>query len=69
MCIGCGLCAEVCKFGAIVLEEIEGKGFRAKNIAASCKGCGLCAASCPQGAIDMLHFRDRQILAAVSARQ
>jgi heterodisulfide reductase subunit A len=68
-CIGCGLCAEVCKFGAIAMEEIEGKGFRAKNIAASCKGCGLCAASCPQGAIDMLHFRDRQILAAVSAMQ
>ena len=69
ICIGCGLCAEVCNFGAIIIEEIEGKGFRAKNIAASCKGCGLCAASCPQGAIDMLHFRDRQILAAVSARQ
>jgi heterodisulfide reductase subunit A len=67
ICIGCGLCAEVCNFGAIVMEEIEGKGFRAKNIAASCKGCGLCAASCPQGAIDMLHFRDRQLLAAVSA--
>ncbi len=69
ICIGCGLCAEVCKFGAIVMEEIEGKGFRAKNIAASCKGCGLCAASCPQGAIDMLHFRDRQLLAAISAVQ
>ncbi len=69
LCIGCGLCAEVCNFGAIVMEEIEGKGFRAKNIAASCKGCGLCAASCPQGAIDMLHFRDRQLLAAVSAVQ
>ena len=67
ICIGCGLCAEVCNFGAIVMEEIEGKGFRAKNIPASCKGCGLCSASCPQGAIDMLHFRDRQLLAAVSA--
>jgi heterodisulfide reductase subunit A2 len=66
-CIGCGLCAEVCNFGAIVIEEVEGKGYRAKNIEASCKGCGLCAASCPQKAIDMLHFKDRQILAAVSA--
>ena len=64
-CIGCGLCVEVCPFGAIELEEIEGKGYRAKNIAASCKGCGLCASSCPKKAIDMLHFRDQQIMAAV----
>ncbi len=64
-CIGCGLCVEVCPFGAIELEEIEGQGYRAKNISASCKGCGLCASSCPQKAIDMLHFRDQQIMAAV----
>ena len=66
-CIGCGLCAEVCAFGAIELEAVEGKGYRAKNISASCKGCGLCAASCPQQAIDMLHFRDQQITASVCA--
>ncbi len=66
-CIGCGLCVEVCGFGAILLEEVEGKGMRAKNIPASCKGCGLCAASCPQKAIDMLHFRDQQIIASVCA--
>ena len=66
-CIGCGLCSEVCAFAAIELEAVEGKGYRAKNIPASCKGCGLCAASCPQHAIDMLHFRDEQIIAAVCA--
>jgi len=66
-CIGCGLCEEICAFNAIMLEEIEGKGYRAKNISASCKGCGLCAASCPQQAIDMLHFRDQQIVASVCA--
>jgi len=66
-CIGCGLCEEICAFNAIVLEEIEGKGYRAKNISASCKGCGLCASSCPQQAIDMLHFRDRQIVASICA--
>jgi len=65
-CIGCGLCTEVCAFGAIVLEEVDGKK-KAKNISASCKGCGLCASSCPQHAIDMLHFRHQQILAAVCA--
>ncbi|MBW2571035.1 MAG: FAD-dependent oxidoreductase [Deltaproteobacteria bacterium] len=66
-CIGCGLCEEVCAFAAIELEEIEGKGYRAKNISASCKGCGLCASSCPQIAIDMLHFRDAQIVASICA--
>ncbi len=66
-CIGCGLCTEVCSFSAIVLEEVEGKGQRAKNIPASCKGCGLCASSCPQHAIDMLHFKDEQITASVCA--
>jgi len=66
-CIGCGLCVEVCAFAAIRLEEVEGKGYRAENISASCKGCGLCAASCPQQAIDMLHFKDDQILASVCA--
>jgi heterodisulfide reductase subunit A len=66
-CIGCGLCTEVCAFAAIELEEVEGKGYRAKNISASCKGCGLCASSCPQQAIDMLHFRDAQIVASICA--
>ena len=66
-CIGCGLCTEVCAFGAIVLDEVEGKGYRARNISASCKGCGLCASSCPQLAIDMLHFKHEQIEAAVKA--
>jgi heterodisulfide reductase subunit A len=66
-CIGCGLCVEICPFGAIKAEEIEEGVTRAVNIPASCKGCGLCAASCPQHAIDMLHFRDAQIEASIEA--
>jgi len=67
LCIGCGLCEAACVFGAIRLIKVEGKGYRAENIPASCKGCGVCAASCPQIAIDMIHFRDRQIVAAIKA--
>jgi heterodisulfide reductase subunit A len=66
-CIGCGLCTEICAFNAMILENDAGKGYRAKNIPASCKGCGLCAATCPQKAIDMMHFRDSQIFAATEA--
>ncbi len=66
-CIGCGLCEASCPFNAIRLVKVHGKGYRAENISASCKGCGICAAACPQKTIDMMHFRDRQILAAIHA--
>ena len=67
VCIGCGLCVLNCSFGAIHLVTVAGKGFRAENLLAFCKGCGICAAGCPQRAIDMMHFRDRQVLAAIHA--
>ena len=67
LCIGCGLCVLNCTFGAIQLVQVAGQGYRAENLPAYCKGCGICAAGCPQRAIDMMHFRDRQVLAAIHA--
>ncbi len=67
LCIGCGMCEANCAFGAIRLHEEPGKGYRAETVSASCKGCGVCAAGCPQKAIDMKHFRDCQIVAAIRA--
>ena len=67
LCIGCGLCESSCSFGAIHLVKDETKGYWAENISVSCKACGVCSAACPQKAIDMIHFRDRQIIAAIQA--
>lgn len=45
-CIGCGICARECKFGAIEIIN---------NLAIvddeKCKGCSLCVKKCPTGAI------------------
>lgn len=61
-CLKCGLCAEICSFGAIEIVDKE-----PRVIKALCKGCGMCAADCPQDAITMIHFTDEQILAQVEA--
>ncbi|HDJ26344.1 MAG TPA: CoB--CoM heterodisulfide reductase iron-sulfur subunit A family protein [Candidatus Bathyarchaeota archaeon] len=61
-CIGCGLCVEICPFGAPVLEARKA---RIREV--MCKGCGTCAASCPRGAISMRHFKDEQIIAQLHA--
>jgi len=61
-CIGCGLCEEICAYGAHYLED--GK---AHTIAALCRGCGACAAECPRRAIAMQHYTDEQVLAQIKA--
>jgi heterodisulfide reductase subunit A len=67
LCSGCGLCEKACPFGAMRRQEISEKGYRAESISASCKGCGVCAAACPQKAIDMKHFSNVQLVAAIRA--
>jgi len=62
LCIGCGLCEEICPYGAH--KVVEGKS---TVIEALCRGCGACAVECPQRAISMRHFGDQEILAQVEA--
>lgn len=50
-CTGCGRCAELCRFGAVVAA---GPLFRIDPV--SCEGCGVCVTFCPAGAVD---FPDR----------
>lgn len=65
-CMGCGMCAEACLYGAILLEETK-QGKKAQVIPVLCKGCGLCNSKCPTGAIELRHFRDQQIEAEINA--
>lgn len=70
LCVGCGLCVEICGYKAIelVTKEIEGKE---KNVAqvneALCKGCGACSAACFSGAIQQNGFTDDQIFSMINA--
>jgi len=62
LCIGCGLCEEICPYGA---PKIENGKSKVREIL--CRGCGSCAAECPRRAIAMRHFEDQQILAQAKA--
>ncbi len=44
-CTECGLCAEHCRFGAIM----PGSPYRVEPT--SCEGCGVCGMVCPEGAV------------------
>ncbi|MBN1336498.1 MAG: ATP-binding protein [Deltaproteobacteria bacterium] len=46
LCDGCGACAEICQFNAIVVARDKPLVF-----ADLCHGCGGCARVCPRGAI------------------
>jgi MinD superfamily P-loop ATPase len=51
-CTGCGVCREVCRFGAIrqVGSGADTPGFAVDPL--SCESCGVCVRFCPAGAID-----------------
>ena len=55
-CTGCGVCAERCRFGAVVANgnPSDKPAFTVDPI--SCEGCGVCVRFCPENAIE---FRER----------
>ena len=64
VCSGCGLCVEMCPYGALAVISPEGIVELNRVL---CKGCGACAGVCPSGAIILSHFTPRQILDQVEA--
>lgn len=67
LCQGCGLCTELCPYGAPELVQSEKGGWKARVTEALCHGCGTCAASCPQKAIVAMQFTDEQIYSELEA--
>ncbi len=75
VCIGCGVCVEICPVDAIELTEeqvpvvtfgvktLEGSRKRVAKVGDGCIGCGSCASYCPSGAMSLQHFRDKQVYA------
>ncbi|MFC1715068.1 FAD-dependent oxidoreductase [Candidatus Poribacteria bacterium] len=61
-CTGCGLCVEVCPYGAIEISSHSATREEATVNALLCKGCGSCAATCFSGAIDLSGFTNKQII-------
>ena len=49
LCIGCGICADSCQFGALSVSD----GMVAVDTTA-CMGCSVCVSKCEQGALSLV---------------
>jgi heterodisulfide reductase subunit A len=63
-CTACGVCRQVCTYGAIEIDQEKRTAVVNESL---CKGCGACSASCRSAAIDIKGFRDEQILMGLKA--
>ncbi len=70
-CVGCLTCVRVCPFDVPTVDEkvlgngdIRGAAFIEPTI---CRGCGNCVSECPAKAIQLLHFKDDQIMIKLDA--
>lgn len=52
LCIECGGCEEVCKFGAIKKAEVD---------KLTCEGCGACTIVCPSNAISLVEEKTADV--------
>ena len=62
-CAVCLTCVRVCPYD---VPTINAEGV-AEIEAAMCHGCGICASECPAKAIQLMHYKDEQIIANTKA--
>ncbi len=72
-CVACLTCARTCPFGIPRIDPFAiGNGGilgAAWIDPARCQGCGTCTAECPAKAIQLLNYRDEQIMSGVGGWQ
>lgn len=70
-CTGCLTCVRICPYGVPRIDPsqvaVGGIMGAARIEPAACHGCGICAAECPGKAIQLMHYKDGQVLAKVEA--
>ena len=62
-CVACLTCVRTCPYH---VPRINERGVAIIQMA-NCQGCGSCASECPAKAIQLLHYRDAQIIAKTDA--
>ena len=62
-CAACLTCIRTCPYD---VPKINADGV-AEIETAICHGCGICASECPAKAIQLMHYKDRQIIAKTKA--
>jgi heterodisulfide reductase subunit A len=59
VCSGCGICIEICPYGARVMNDFT----RISEVnQAVCQGCGACIAACPNKACELINSTSSQFL-------
>jgi heterodisulfide reductase subunit A-like polyferredoxin len=62
-CVACLSCVRTCPYDVPTIN-VEGI---AEIETAMCHGCGICASECPAKAIQLMHYKDNQIIPKTKA--
>jgi heterodisulfide reductase subunit A2 len=65
VCSGCGVCVAVCPYNAPEMIQEGRDAGRARVNPVLCKGCGLCTASCRSGAVELMGYKEEQVMAMI----